>query len=48
MKQRKLRVTATLSIEDAAAVLVTIAQSRSFDEECVDVWTIDIDNEKEP
>jgi hypothetical protein len=48
MKQRKMRITATLSIEDAAAVLVTIANSRSFDEENVDVWTIDINTENEP
>ncbi len=45
MKQRKMRITATLSIEDAAAVLATIANSRSFDEESVDVWTIDINKE---
>lgn len=48
MKQRKLRITATLSIEDAAAVLVTIANSRSFDDQCVDVWSIDDCNEIEP
>ena len=48
MKQRKMRITATLSIEDAAAVLATIANSRSFEEESVDVWTVDITKENEP